>query len=180
MKITLVRHGQTDQNYNQVMQGRSNNLLNDTGRRQCKKVREKFLNTKFDFCYVSPLVRVVETAFILVGDRVEICPDNRLIERNLGELENKPRNMYDAKKFWDYNLNSSEYGVEPIQDIFKRCQDFLDYVKKKHKDGHILVVTHSAPFRALHHILLNHELSNNLLDIEIDNCFFKTYTIDSK
>lgn len=33
MKITLVRHGQTEFNYQNVLQGRSNHQLNDTGRR---------------------------------------------------------------------------------------------------------------------------------------------------
>ena len=42
MKIILVRHGQTEDNYNGIMQGRINNLLNDTGRRQCERLREKF------------------------------------------------------------------------------------------------------------------------------------------
>ena len=41
MKITLVRHGQTDFNYDGIMQGLSNNYLNDTGRRQCKKLTDE-------------------------------------------------------------------------------------------------------------------------------------------
>ena len=31
MKITLVRHGQTEQNYQNILNGRSNDLLNDGG-----------------------------------------------------------------------------------------------------------------------------------------------------
>ena len=68
--ITLVRHGQTEQNYQNILNGRSNDLLNDTGRRQCQKLREQLKDVHFDFCYMSPLVRTVETAFILIGDRV--------------------------------------------------------------------------------------------------------------
>ena len=64
MKIILVRHGQTESNYEGIMQGRVNNLMNDTGRRQCQKLRDKLINTKIDYCYMSPLVRCVETAFI--------------------------------------------------------------------------------------------------------------------
>ena len=75
MKITLVRHGQTEQNYQNILYGRSNDLLNDTGRRQCQKLREQLKDVHFDLCYMSPLVRTVETAFILIGDRVETFPD---------------------------------------------------------------------------------------------------------
>ena len=85
MKITLVRHAQTEENFKGNMQGKRNILLNDTGRRQCNNLRLKLKDKKYDYCYMSPLVRCVETAFILIGDRVEMIRDDRLIERELGE-----------------------------------------------------------------------------------------------
>lgn len=177
MKITLVRHGQTEQNYNNILNGRSNDLLNDTGRRQCQKLREQLKDVHFDFCYMSPLVRTVETAFILIGDRVETFPDKRLIERDMGELTGKSRNFYDVKKYWDYDLNSSDLGVEAIQDVFKRCDDFLEYVMKKHQGEHILVVSHGSPVRALYHLIKHHSLHSNLLSIAIPNCYCETFEI---
>ena len=57
MKITLVRHGQTEENFCNRVQGKKNNLLNDTGRRQCNNLRMRLLDKKFDYCYMSPLVR---------------------------------------------------------------------------------------------------------------------------
>ena len=177
MKITLVRHGQTESNYLNVLQGQVNNLMNDTGRRQCKALAMSIKEKHYDYCYMSPLVRCVETALILIGDRVEMIPDKRLIERNLGELEGRPREEYNAFKFWDYKLNRSDYGVEPIQDIFKRCGEFLDYIKEKHAGKDILIVTHGAPYRALRHLLLNHDLNDNLLDNEINNCMMEEFEI---
>ena len=118
MKITFVRHAQTEQNYLEVCQGLQNNPLCDDGRRQALKLKEKLKDKHFDYCYMSPMLRTVETAIILIGDRVETIPDKRIIERNLGDLENVPRKFYDYKKYWDYNLNSNDRGVEPVQDIF--------------------------------------------------------------
>ena len=86
MKIVLVRHGKTDKNSEGVMQGVSNHMLNDSGRRQCQKLRNELKDEHFDVCYMSPLVRCVETAMILVGERVPIIPDKRLIERNIGNF----------------------------------------------------------------------------------------------
>ena len=171
MKITLVRHGQTENNYLHILNGRDNEMLNDTGRRQCQKLRERLMGISFDFCYMSPLVRTVETAFILIGDRTQTFPDDRLIERDLGELTGKDRSCYDVKKFWDYDLNYSMYGVEKILDVFDRCRDFLNYVIQKHPVEHILVVSHGAPIRALYHLLLHHSLHGNLLKEEIPNCY---------
>lgn len=177
MKITLVRHGQTESNYKNVLQGRSNRQLNDTGRRQCQKLREELKDVNFSFCYMSPLIRTVETAFILVGDRVETFVDNRLIERDMGDLEGKPREMYDVKKYWDYDLNCSDLGVESVQDVFSRCKDFLDYVTNKHSDEHILIVSHGVTIRALHHLLHHNDLRGNLLDVDIINCYCETIEV---
>ena len=173
MKIALVRHGQTESNYNEICQGSTNILLNDTGRRQCQKLRDKIKDKKYDVCYMSPLVRAVETAMILIGDRVEMIPDKRLIDRDLGELEGKSRSLYDSNKYWDYNLNSGDLGVEPVQEIFKRCSEFLDYILEKHKDESVLIVAHAASIRAIRHILLNSDLSKNLLLKDIENCYFE-------
>lgn len=178
MKITLVRHGETDFNKEGKIQGLSNNLLNDTGRRQCRNLRMRLSDQHFDFCYMSPLARTVETAMILIGDRVEMIPDKRLIERDMGDIEGGSRELYAVDKFWDYNLNSGDQNIEKIQDIFERCRDFLDYVIKKHPGKDILIVSHGAPVRAMHHILRKSDLNGNLRDINIKNCYCETIEFD--
>ncbi len=181
MRITLVRHGQTDFNYENKIQGLTNNSLNDEGRRECKRLREKLLDKHFDICYMSPLFRTVETAIILIGERVETVVDKRLIERDMGDFEGKSRSEYDPCKYWNYNLNSGENGVEKVQDIFKRCQSFLDYIMEKHTGEDILIVTHGSPVRALHHLLRGTDLAtSNLLDIKIGNCYCEEIEIADK
>lgn len=178
MKITLVRHGQTESNYLEICQGSSNVLLNDTGRRQCQKLREKIKNKHYDVCYMSPLVRAVETAMILIGDRVQMIPDKRLVDRDLGELEGKPREEYDAKHYWDYELNSNDKGVESIQDLFKRCQEFIDYLMDKHSNDSVLVVSHAAVIRTIRHIILKSDYKNLLLR-DIGNCYIEELEVDN-
>lgn len=177
MKVTLVRHGQTEQNYAGNVQGLENNFLNETGQRQCRKLREKLKDEKFDICFMSPLIRTVETAMILIGDRVEMIPDKRLVERDMGQLEGHARSEYDAKKYWDYDLNCSDLDIEPVHSIFDRCSDFINYLKENYGDKNILIVTHASPVRALRHLLLNHELKGDLLDIVIDNCYCETIEV---
>lgn len=179
MIIYLVRHGETDANKNKVMQGQSQNLqLNENGVRQATNLKNKLQNIKFDACFTSPMIRAWSTAMILVGDRVEIKEDNRLIERYLGNLEGKDRLNYDVKKYWDYNLNSNDESVESIQDIFKRCNSFIDDLKNNYNnDNTILVVSHGAVTRCLHHILIKSDLNKNLVDFKIDNCYYKKYEL---
>ena len=177
MKVTLVRHGETENNYDGIINGRNNVLLNDTGRRQSKRLRERIINKKYDYCYTSPLVRCVETAMILIGDRVEMIPDKRLIERDIGDFEGKEKELYDIKKYWDIELNSSDNGVESIKSVIDRCIDFYNYILDKHKDQSILIVTHTAPYRILRHLLLKHDMEANLLDISVDNSQVEEFEI---
>lgn len=178
MKVTLVKRAQTESDYLGNILGHSNELLNDTGRRQAQRLKEKIKDIKFDYCYMSPLVRCVETALILIGDRVEMIPDKRLIERNMGELEGRPLQEYNAYKFWDYDLNRDDYGVENVHNIINRCEDFLDYIKEKNNSQHVLIVTDGAPYRALRHLLQNHKICGKLLDGEIENCKIEMFEIE--
>ena len=178
MKICLVRHGETEENFLRKMQGLSNNLMNDTGRRQCQALRMRLNGKHFDYCYMSPLIRCVETAFILVGDTCEMIPDKRLIERDFGELENHPGEEYNEYQFWNYTLNRSDFGIEPIHDGFKRCEEFLDYIISKHPDGTILIVTHSSPYRALRHLIKKRPLKGPMLDGIINNCQYEEFEIN--
>lgn len=177
MKITLVRHAETEENFLRKLQGRENNLLNDSGRRQVLRLKMRLSDKKYDICFVSPLTRCMETALVSVGDRVMMISDQRLIERDIGEFEGKPDVEYNAYKYWDYDLNKSDFGVEPIKDLFDRCEDFLNYLKKEYSNKSIIIVTHSAPYRALRHLLSNHEIKGKLLDGRIENCQFEEFEI---
>lgn len=176
--ICLVRHAQTDFNKDNRIQGRTNNAdLNDVGLRQVKKLRAEINSLSFDICYSSPLIRTIETAFGLVGDRTLIKQDDRLIERFMGEFESKDRSLYDSKKYWDYNLNCTDSGVEGIQDLFNRCSDFLDDIKKHHANENVLIVSHGAVIRALHFLLLGTDLENSVLSFKVDNCSLEKFDI---
>ena len=177
MKIYLVRHGETDANKNKIIQGQSQNLqLNENGIRQATSLKNKLKEIHFDICFTSPLIRAWSTAMILVGDRVEIKEDKRLIERYLGNLEGKDRPTYSVSKYWDYHLNSNDEKVEPIQDIFKRCNSFIDDLKENYDDNStVLIVSHGAVTRCLHHILKKSDLNKNLLDFKIENCYCREY-----
>lgn len=146
MKITLVRHGQTEDNYLGVLQGEKNNLLNDTGRRQVLRLKNKLSSVHYDLCFSSPLIRSLETALVVVGDRVVIKKNDRLVERSIGKLEGRPKEEYNLFRFWNYDLNCSDYGVEPVQHLIKRCEDFLADIQKKYSDKSLIVFSHGGTY----------------------------------
>jgi len=177
MVLTVVRHGKTDYNLEDRIQGRLNIPLNDTGRRQCKLERPIIRKRDYDICFASPLFRTFETAMILVGEDTVILPDERLIDRYMGEYQGDYIYNYDSSKYMDYNLNSTDKGVEGIQEIFKRMEDFLEYLKENYVDKNILVVTHKVNIKALYHLIHHTDLSSNNLNFEVKNCSSMTFEI---
>ena len=90
MKIWIARHGQTRLNKMRLMQGRTDEPLNETGIAQAKAAREKIGDIKFDAVYASPLDRAIVTGSIIGNvDRSDVIIDDRLIEADFGKYEQK-------------------------------------------------------------------------------------------
>lgn len=152
MNIWVTRHGQTDLNLKNLMQGRVNAPLNDTGRQQAKEAREKVSSVKFDAVYASPLDRAIETASIIGGvDRSKIIVDERIIEADFGK--------YDMKSYYRMGPLMTLYWalpelfpapktVETIKSMVSRSSSFLSELEKKDYEN-VLVVCHGGIIRAL-------------------------------
>lgn len=101
--IYIVRHGQTEKNKANVLQGRSDVPLNEAGRQQAEEVRDRFREAgiSFDLVYTSPLIRAVQTAEIIAGRWVE-CPCSvGMYLRKRGELffsGRYPRNISESSE----------------------------------------------------------------------------------
>ena len=72
----MIRHGKTELNKANVLQGRSNYPLNDEGIRQAEDAAKMLESIDFDHVYSSPMIRAVQTAEIVAPDK-EIRLDDR-------------------------------------------------------------------------------------------------------
>ena len=106
MEVYMVRHGKTDWNEAHKLQGRVDIPLNETGKSDALKVKEKLKNVEFDKVLVSPLKRALQTCKLITDKPYEI--DERLIERAFGSLEGSQVTFESIKNHWDYKLNNSE------------------------------------------------------------------------
>ena len=150
MKLYFVRHGITDWNVNKITQGRTDIPLNDIGREQARRTAQLIEDKHIDICICSPLSRARETAQIILSGRdVPIVYDDRIMERDFGELEGQPFDRTTEEKeatvkFWSPSFDNSAYGVETMPHLIKRVDDFLDDIKVKYRDKAVLIVAHGG------------------------------------
>jgi 2,3-bisphosphoglycerate-dependent phosphoglycerate mutase len=89
LKIYLFRHGQTTYNRDRKFTGWLDPGLTALGKRQARKVAKKLKNKKFEIAFCTKLRRSKETLKEVLKYHPEckkIIEDNRMIERNYGDL----------------------------------------------------------------------------------------------
>ena len=157
MKIHLIRHGRTDWNDLNHIQGKSDIPLNSTGITQAKELgnRLKQQGFKVSHIYTSFLKRAKQTADI-ISDILEIPCDilDGLEEVNLGDWEGiswdevKVRypERYDA--FRHNRRYTKASGGESYEEMLQRVLPALKKLAETCKDD-VIVVTHSAVIMAL-------------------------------
>ena len=69
MKIYLIRHGETDWNLEQRLQGATDIPLNENGLELARETAKGLQDVPFDVVYTSPLTRARQTAEIIRGHR---------------------------------------------------------------------------------------------------------------
>ena len=113
MKVYLIRHGETDWNSVRKLQGQTDIRLNDYGIELAKLTAEGLKDVDFDLIYSSPLIRAVETAEIIKGDReLEIHTDDRIKEINFGECEGiiiPRRKDGPINPIWQFEFDTEHY-----------------------------------------------------------------------
>lgn len=146
----LIRHGQTDWNIENKLQGQIDIPLNETGIMQINALADRLAekHLRIDLIVTSPLIRAVQSARIIAektGYEKEIVTDPGFIERSFGLLEGA---------IWvpGLNFDDPKYQVEPADQLRARAKEALDrYLDCG--DLHVLVVSHGAMLAAVRHVL---------------------------
>ncbi|MBQ0064454.1 MAG: histidine phosphatase family protein [Firmicutes bacterium] len=152
MKIWITRHGQTRFNKQKLMQGLTDEPLNETGIAQAKAAREKIGDIHFDAVYASPLDRAITTGAIIGGvDKSEVIIDPRIIETDFGKYELCKYYLMGPKMtlYWAFpEVFSAPESVETIESMVERSSSFLKELETKEYEN-VLVACHGGIIRAL-------------------------------
>ena len=147
--IYIIRHGKTEWNRANVLQGRSDCPLNEEGVLQAKKAAERLKGIRFDYVFSSPLMRAVQTAEIVAPDTKPVF-DARLIEMDYGPYEGTDLNRLPPEIvpfFSDFVHNPAPEGMEPLSAVAERTGAFLEEIRNL--SGNILVSTHAIAMKGL-------------------------------
>lgn len=149
--IYIIRHGQTELNQANVLQGRSNHPLNENGIGQAEETGKKLAECGIVFSHVfsSPLKRAVRTAE-LAAPGVPIITDERLIEMDYGpyeglDLKSPPPEILTF--FSDFVHNPAPEGMEQLSDVVARTAAFIEEIKDL--PGNILISTHAIAMKGI-------------------------------
>lgn len=174
MNIIVVRHGQTDWNVRDLLQGRTDIELNETGKLQAIETASNLKNINIDAIFVSPLKRTRRTAEEINRTKnLNMTIDERLIERGFGDYEGKT--CVDFKKYWDLQANISDNNVEPIKELFARTYSLLNEIWELYgnTDKTILLVTHNGTNLVITSIL--NGLVPNIFEYNLKPCEYRIF-----
>ncbi|PPK88180.1 putative phosphoglycerate mutase [Neolewinella xylanilytica] len=145
-RIGFVRHGITDWNLENRIQGQTDIPLNDTGRKQAHALANRLKGEEWDVLYASDLIRARETAEIVAAAMgVSVRTDPRLREMNCGAVEGTTQEERIAR--WGENWKSLPLNIESKESIVDRGLSFTSYLLANYQDSSVLVFSHGALLR---------------------------------
>lgn len=145
-RLLLARHGETDQNRNDVVQGKLDVDLNDTGIEQAQQLAARIEDEDVAAVYASPLKRARRTAEIVAGPHgLEPESLNELEERSYGELEGEDRETYYEALIEHGNpLTWAPDGGEDMQQVANRATTAVNQIRREHPDETVVAVAHGT------------------------------------
>ena len=167
--IYIIRHGQTEVNHRQALQGRSDFPLNDAGIAQARRAAERLKEVSFAHVFTSPLQRAVQTAKLIAPD-IQPVMDERLIEMDYGPYEGMDLNNLPPEVitfFRDFIHNPAPNGMEPLSSVLERAGAFLESIRNL--EGNILISTHAIAMKGILEVLTP-EAHGSYWSKHIGNC----------
>jgi len=164
-EIILIRHGETEWNSQQRMQGHSNSDLSSVGQAQIQALGQWMKNLPFDLIYSSDSLRAKQTAESITqfsGHELQI--DQRLREKNLGVFEgltSEEARERHPEVFRLFKTAGSKYVIdegESTQQLQDRALEIVNEIRIKHPEERVLLVTHGGFIR----VVMKHSLGLSL------------------
>ncbi|GAB4141189.1 MAG: hypothetical protein Fur0024_3140 [Patescibacteria group bacterium] len=172
IEITLVRHGESEQNIvGNVFKNsaeRNNCKLTENGRKQAEELAEKLKNEKFDVVFCSNANRAKETLEIILSK-------NKISEVYYSDLLNETKKEFENMVILENDKSECEKVIsfETPEEVVLRTENFLKTEFEKLKGKKVLIVGHRAQFSSFAKIFPNEEsLKGSIKNVFVVNINF--------
>ncbi|MBP5800389.1 MAG: histidine phosphatase family protein [Prevotella sp.] len=150
--LYLVRHGETVDNVNQIMQGQTQGQLTENGIRQAQEVRDQLASEHFDAIIASDLKRSVDTARIIAeSHHLELIETPLLRERDWGGFTGRYIPELRGVTWPD--------DIETLENLLSRAGEFITYVKTTYPGKKVLAVGHGIINKAIQAVYYGKQMS---------------------
>ena len=175
MDFYLVRHGRVNSNDLKIYNGcRIDEDLNEEGIAQAELTREKLRDVPLDLIVSSPMLRARHTAeTIAAGRNIPIIFDERLKERDMGELTGKP--WLSAE---EYERHAAENHAEPLAALCARVTAAIEDIRRNYPEKTVLLVSHGGASRGICAYFEGVPADGSVKSIRLlDNCEVRHYSV---
>lgn len=172
--IYFVRHGETDNNLEGIIQGQLDIPLNENGIQQAIEIKNKLKDLDIDIIFSSPLLRAKQTTEIINDSlNANVIYDERLKEFFAGNMQGTKIKDWSEKEKEQFKLYPENYGAESNLEFYNRCVNVFNEIPK---DKNVLIVSHGGVYRNLYRYV------NNISDLTYpvnlpENCSISTFEI---
>lgn len=145
MKIYLVRHGLTEENAHQIIQGWNPGTLTAQGIEQAERLARRLKAIRFDAIYASDSRRAAHTAEIIgqfQAAPIQFTPALR--ERHMGIFQGRPAGEFE-QALESSGLSPAEFtpeGGESLEALRERATSFVYGLRGRHLHQTVLLVAH--------------------------------------
>jgi len=143
MKITTIRHGETDWNLARRIQGSNDIPLNEAGLNQAERLAKRLAGDPCDVIFTSDLQRAKKTAEIINSrHNVELITSPKLREQGFADFEGKT--LTETAVFESFSKFMDEHAPVDLKKVGAYIDEILlsDY-------KNIFIVSHFGTIRAV-------------------------------
>lgn len=179
MKLTVVRHGETTENHDGIIQGQNPGHLSELGITQAQALADTLRTDRFDVIYCSDLQRCIDTAAPICASHAEtpIYYAQELREISFGEYQGKLADSLDWQALEGTAITRRVPGGESWIELSQRVLPFINKIYEKHPDQKVLIVTHGGPMRVIRAAVSNLD-QEGMIHQPVPNCAVWEFDID--
>lgn len=148
MYLYLIRHGESEGNRLNKIQGWQDFPLSSLGKKQASHLGKYFKTIELHHIYTSDLMRAHDTAQAIGNEKgLSVKRWESLREIKLGPLEGKSKEeiYLDFPEVKERSiLTSGVEGTESVEEITERCKQIIEQLLDTHENDHVALIAHGG------------------------------------